>query len=84
MVLAGAGAATATRWHIHVSLSLRLGHTAGRVLGLSRTFGARTLTMAQGKSDLPFHLEVREIMDPMLSGSCWTPPRLAHRPVHRW
>jgi len=39
----------------HPSLSLRLGHTAGRVLELSRALGARTLTMARGKSDLPFY-----------------------------
>src|SRR5712672_1297664 len=54
----------------HGSLSLRLGHNAGRVLELSRAFSAPTLTMAQGKSNLPFHLEVREIMDRMLSRSC--------------
>jgi len=66
-------------WSHHSSLSLRLGRPAGRMLELSRAFGARTLTMAQGKSDLPAHLEVREIMDRMLSGSCWTPPvRLYH------
>jgi len=29
--------------------------------------------MAQGRFDLPFYLEVRETMDRMLSGSCWTP-----------
>ena len=56
-----------------------LRHTAGRVLELSRAFGTRALTMAQGRFDLPFPLGVREIMDHMLSGSCWTPPvRLSH------
>ena len=58
-----------------------LRHTAGRVLELSRAFGTRALTMAQGKFDLPFHLEVREIMDhrDMLSGSFSMPPvRLSH------
>jgi len=63
----------------HGSLSLGLGHPGGRVLELSQAYGARTLTMAQGKSDLPFYLEAREIMDRVLSGSCCTPPvRLSH------
>jgi len=89
---APAALATAPRWahsyqphsirSHHASLGLRLGHTAGRVLELSRAFGAPTFTIAQGKSDLPFHLEVREIMDCMILTTS-SPQRLTQRPVHR-
>jgi hypothetical protein len=90
MAIAAATTATATRTRLRQQQQqLRYRRTTHRsvsdsdtpqdVLELLRAFGARTLTMAQGESDLPFHLEAREIMKRMLSGSCWMPPvRLSH------